>query len=374
MTEVLGPQTLLAKALPTGWDGTRIAEWKTREGITYQELASKMALALSSFNSELAARWAPFYFLTEELAMEYANGGSVTEAPDITDVDDPDALGGTTIGHMLPLRVYGGAIGGTKRYFRDARVAKINADVSVNVKRLEWRFEKKLLTRMFTNTENTIGSSGYDVPFVRGTGGTVDFAPPAYGGEAFTTAHDHFLGFATASYGFGDMLDGLAETLQEHGHEAPYSAIVSRADIASYLALTKFIEIVDPRILMIDRAAATTGPQFFSRAQRTFGHFGDFQSSYGLIELYASYRVPTAYAGLYKSYGNGDGRNPIAIRVHPDTGFGAYIVPETALDNQYPIKKLNIEMEYGVGVGMDRTNGAVGYLVSGGTYANPTIS
>jgi hypothetical protein len=374
MAEVLGPSTLLAKALPAGWDGTRIAEWSTREGVTYQELASKVALALASFNADLAARWSPFYFLTEEVAMEYANGGSVTEAPDITDVDDPDSLGGTTIGHMLDLRVYGGAVGGTKRYFRDARVAKINADVSVNVKRLEWRFEKKLLTRMFTNTENAIGSSGYDVPFVRGTGGNVDFAPPAYGGEAFATSHDHFVGFATASLGFDDMLDGLTETLQEHGHEAPYSAIVSRADIASYLALTNFIQMVDPRVMVIDRASATTGPQFFSRAQRTFGHFGDYQSAYGLVELYSSYRVPTGYAGLYKSYGNGDGRNPIAIRVHPDTGFGAYIVPETALDNKYPIKKLNIEMEYGIGVGTDRTNGAVGYLVSGGTYANPTIS
>jgi hypothetical protein len=374
MAEVLGPQTLLAKALPVGWDGTRIAEWKTREGITYQELASKMALALSSFNSDLNARWGPFSFLTEEIAMEYANGGSVTEAPDITDVDDPDALGGTTIGHMLNLRVYGGAIGGTKRYFRDARVAKINADVSVNVKRLEWRFDKTILTRMFTNTENAIGSSGYDVPFVRGTGGNIDFAPPAYGGEAFTTSHDHFLGVASGSYTFADMLNQQVETLQEHGHEAPFTTIVSKADIASYTALTRFIEMVDPRVLVIDRAGVTSGNQYFSRAQRSFGHFGDFQSDYGLVELYLSARVPTGYAWMGKSYGNGDGRNPIAIRVHPDTGFGAYVVPETALDNKYPIKKLNLEMEYGIGVGADRTNGVVAHRVSGGSYTNPTIT
>lgn len=374
MTEILGPQTLLDKALPTGWDGTRIAEWKTREGIAWSQVASEMAQALGAFNQDLAAKWSPFFFLTEEIAMEYPNGGTVTEAPDITDVDDVDSLGGSTIGHMLPLRVYGGAIGGTRRYFRDARLAKVRAGITNNVKRLEWRFEKKLLTRMFTNTENTIGTAGYDVPFVRGTGGNVDFAPPAYGGEAFATSHDHFLGVASGTYGFDAMLNQLVETLQEHGHEAPYVALVSKADIASYTALTRFIEIVDPRIMLIDRAGATSGNQYFSRAQRTFGHFGDFQSDYGLVELYLSNRIPTAYAGLYKSYGNLDARNSIAVRVHPDNGFGAYVVPETVNDIQYPIKKLSIEMEYGIGVGQDRTNGAVAYRSGGGSWSNPTIT
>jgi hypothetical protein len=60
--------------------------------------------------------------------------------------------------------------------------------------------------------------------------------------------------------------------------------------------------------------------------------------------------------------------------VHPEVGFGFYIVPETTQDDKYPIKEVHTEFEFGVGVGEDRTNGAVGYLVSGGTYANPTIS
>jgi len=271
--------------------------------------------------------------------------------------------------------VYGEAIGGTRRYFRDSRSAKINAAISTIVRKLRWRFEQKLLTRWFTNTENSIGSAGYDVPFVRGTGGSVDFAPPAYDGEAFTTSHDHYVGYnATTPETFANVFNGLAETLQEHGHMAPYTALVSRADVATFLELTSWVKIVDPIISVIDRGGATSGAQFYAPGQRDFGHIGYYQSTYHLIEVRATNRLPTGYVGLVKSYGNLDTRNPLAVRVHPATGFGAFVIPETTPDDDYPVKQLDIEMEYGVGMGMDRTNGAAGYLVAGGAWANATIS
>lgn len=374
MAEVLGPQTLLNKALPTGWDGTRLAEWATRDGVTYGELANMLALALGDFNQEIVTDWGWLFSITEELAMEYENGGSVTAMPEITDIDKPEAIHGTTIGHMIDLRAYGRGIGGSKRYFRDARSAKINAAISTIVRQGRWRLEQTMLTRWFTNTENAIGSAGYDVPFVRGTGGNVDFAPPAFDGEAFTTSHDHYLGVDTGSYGYGDALDQLAETLQEHGHNPPYTALVSRSDVASYMALTAFVEVVDPVVQMVDRAGATSGNQFFSVGQRAFGLLGFYQGQYGLVEVRFSARIPTTYAGMIKSYGQLAANNPLAVRVHPEVGFGAYVVPETTPDDDYPVKQLDVEMEFGVGVGMDRTNGAVAYLVSGGTWANPTIS
>jgi len=374
MAEVIGPQTLLNKALPTGWDGTRLAEWLTRDGISYSELVNQMALALGDFNQQMVNDWGWLMFLTEELAMEYENGGSVTASPDITDVDTPTPTHGTTIGHMLDLRVYGEAIGGTRRYFRDSRSAKINAAISTIVRKLRWRFEQKLLTRWFTNTENSIGTAGYDVPFVRGTGGNVDFAPPAYDGEAFTTSHDHYLGVDTDSYGYGDALDQLAETLQEHGHTPPYTAVASRSDIASFFALTSWVQVVDPVVGFIDRGGETTGNQFFTAGAREFGHIGYYQGNYGLVEVRVTARVPTAYIGMVKAYGTLDNRNPLAVRVHPQTGFGSFVLPETTPDDDYPVKQLDIEMEYGIGVGMDRTNGAAAYLSADGTWSNATIS
>ena len=294
--------------------------------------------------------------------------------PEITDVDKPEALHGTTIGHMIDLRAYGQGIGGTRRYFRDARSSKINAAISNLVRRGRWRFEKKVLNRWFTNTENSIGTSGYDVPFVRGTGGTVDFAPPAYDGESFTTSHTHYIATDSDSDTYDTVLNNMAETVAEHGHAPPFTALVAKADISSYKALSDFVEIVEPVISMVDRGSETTGAQYFARGERPFGMLGYFHGDYGLIEVRYSARVPTGYAGLVKSYGQLDGRNPLAVRVHPEVGFGAYVVPETTPDDDYPVKQLDVEMEFGVSVGRDRAIGAANYHVSDDTWANPTIS
>lgn len=376
MAEVLGLRTIIAKALPTGVDGTRIAQWQLRSGKSYRQWVSEAATALAGWNAEMARMWGWLYGLTEEIMMEYPNGGSVTPMPQLPDTDRIEPKHGTTIGHMIDLIAYGDAMGGTRRYFRDLREAQADADLQRIILSAQWRFEQAILTRWFTNTENSVGTSGYDVPFVRGTGGTVDFAPPAYGGEAFTTSHNHYLGVDSDNLGYDDALNQLAETLQEHGHNPPYNAMVSRADIASYYALPDFIEPLPPNVMVVDRGTTTadTGAALFAREDREFGRVGSFNSEYGVVVLRATNRVPTKYLGMCKSYGQDNPRNPLAIRVHPDVGFGAYIIPETSIDDDYPLKQIDVEFEFGVSVGRDRTNGAVAYLVSGGAWANPTIT
>ncbi len=376
MAEIVGVQTILSKALPTGVDGARLAQWQLRSGKTYQQWVTEAAQAVAGFNNDLATQWGWLFSLTTDPMMEYPNGGSVSEAPEISDTDRVDAVSGDTIGHMIDLTAYGRGIGGSKRWFRDAREAQFDAQLRNLVNQFRWRWEKRLLTRWFTNTENLIGTSGYDVPFVRGAGGNVDFAPPAYGGESFTTSHDHYLGVDADTYGYDDMLDELAETVQEHGHEPPYVVLVARADIASYYALANFVQpLGNTPIVIVEQGGLSTGiSRYFSQAVREFGVIGGYNGAYGYLELRATNRVPTGYAGLVKSYGNMDARNPLAVRVHPDIGFGAYIVPETTPDMSYPLKQIDVEFEFGVSVGLDRTIGAAAYRVSGGTWANPTIS
>lgn len=375
MTEVLGLSTLLRHALPTGADGDKLAKWMLKGNYTYADWVGGVAAGVAAFNQDLVDRWGWLFFISEDLLIEYPDGGSVTEAPEITDTDEPRATHGTTISHMIDLNVYGDALGGTKRFFRDARPAMLEADIRRIVNSFRWRFEKKLLNRLFLNTEYTIGTSGYNVPFVRGTGGNVDFTPQAYDGEAFTSAHDHYIGVnSSSSLGYDHVLNYLAETIQEHGHEPPYTAIVARADVASYSALQNFVNPLSERTVIIARGGETSGAQFFNRDNREMGVIGGFESDYGYIELRATNRVPTTYAGMVKSYGQLDPRNALAVRVHPAEGFGAKLVPQTTNDAEYPLKQLDVEMEFGVGVGADRTNGAAACLVAGGSWSNPTIS
>lgn len=376
MAEVLGPSTIQQRALPTGVDGTKIAQWMMREGISFQEFANRLALAVGDFNQSLNTQWGGLYSITTDLVLEYPDGGAVTELPEITDLDIPDMIRGETIGHMVDLKSYGGAVGGSWMYWRDARPAQISSTIATIVNRARWRFEKALLTRFFTKVENSVGSVGYDVPFVAGTGGNVDFTPPAYAGQSFTSSHDHLNGQATGSVTLDQGLNAMAAHLEEHGHQAPFRAIVARADVALYTALTKFVQLISPAIAVIDRAGVTSGAQFFVRGQPipSDGSFGGYQSDYGYVELYASARVPTGYLGMYKSYGQNDSRNPLAVRVHPDAGFGFYIVPEASGNDQWPVKRVVLPFEFGVSVGMDRTNGTVAYRSAGGTWTDPVIS
>lgn len=377
MAEVLGAHTILERALPTGVDGTKLAEWQLRDGMSYSEFANMAALALGEFNSRLVQRWGWLFSVTEEQMMEYEDGQTVAPMPEIGDTGKPDLIRGLTKGHMIDLRPYGRGIGGSRRYFRDARSPQVAATMESIVRTAEWRFEQKLINRLMTNTENAIGSSGYDVPFARGTSGTsVLYTPPSYSGKDFTSAHTHYIGVASASKGFDAVLNELAETLDEHGHMAPFIALVSKTDIESYIALDKFVQMTNPIIQTIDRGGATSGNQYFVSADPmvTNGTFGYFQSKFGLIELRASNRIPTGYAGMVKSAGINVPGNPLVVRVHPAEGFGAFIVPETVDDKQYPVQTLYVEFEFGIGVGMDRTKGAAAYRVSGGAWANPTIT
>jgi len=375
MAEVLGPMSIALRALPTGVDGVKLAQWRLREGVTVQQFIARTAAALGGINQEFVQKWGWLFSITEMDHFEYPDGGTVTELPEITDMDDPDMMHGTTIGHQIDLRPYGGAIGGSRRYFRDARQPQIESTLRVIVNRAKWRFERKLFTRLFTNTENAIGASGYDVPFVRGSGGNVDFVPAAYGGQAFDTSHDHFLGIDSDTKQRDELLNEMAETLEEHGHTAPFTALVSRADVAAYAVLTGFVKFTADVVTVIDRGAESSGNQLFARGTPmvTDGAFGYFQSDYGLIELRAYNRVPANYGAMVKSYGQLDQRNSIAVRVHPDEGFGLAIMAEKTGDDKYPLKKLNIEFEFGVSVGEDRTNGAAAFLDATGNWTNPSI-
>lgn len=375
MATVLGPLTLQNKALPAGVDGTRVAQWAMRDGVTYGELVNRVALALGAANEALIAKWGWLINITDEIMMEYPQGGAVAPMTELTDMDKHPVIHGQTIGHMLPLKYFGEAIGGTWRYFRDVRSVQISAAITEIVNRGIWRFEQTLLTRATSNSEEAIGSAGYSVPFVRGTGGNIDFAPPSYDGASFPTSHDHFNGYNLSTpLTMANVLEGQALELAEHGHVAPYTALVSRADIALFGALTKFVEIVDPIVGQIDRGSSTTGSQFFARGQRDLGRIGWYQSDVGIIELIATNRFPTGHVFVTKSYGVDDPRNALAVRVHPDQGFGFFIVTKTSENLDWPVEQVDVGFEFGVGVGQDRTNGTEGFLVAGGTWAAPTIA
>ncbi len=334
-----------------------------------------LSLAIGDVNENMAAKWGWMFSFTNDIMFEYAQGGAVTPMPELTDDVRPKSTKGQTIGHMVDCHNYGDAIEGTRKYWQRARTKKVMSDIKTIVQRGIWRFEQNLLNRFFLSTETAVGGAGYNVPFVHGTSGAIDFAPFAYEGQSFTTSHDHFIGYnASTPKTMADVLNGVAATLEEHGHKAPFKALVSRTDKDSglFAALAKIVQFVQIPGLIV--GGTTTGTQFLQQHEAAYDHFADFQSNSGIVQLIATSRLSTGYVGMTKSYGQLDVRNALAVFTYPGQPFGIQIVPETLVNDDVPLKKIDIEFEFGVAVGEDRTNGAVGLLVAGGSYTDGTIA
>lgn len=377
MADFKGILTTQSHALPTGWDATTLAKWNLRNGRTYDQLRSDIVAGLQGVNAEFLSRWGDLIYVTTEQTVEYQNGGGTGEMIDVTELDRVEPQRGETVGHMIDLREIGDAIGGSEKFFRDARESVITASVAGLVKRGINTWEKRLLTRATANTVNTIGSAGYDMPFANASG-TVTWTPPAYGGNTFQSTHTHFVGFDSGnSKTLANVLDDSAANLAEHGHPSPYIAYVSEADVATIRALSSYVE---PVMFARDRGGASSGSAYsvngdVGEVPAAGGRFvGYYNTKFGIVELRAIGRLTTGYVFMYRSYGVNTPNNPIWIRVHPDVGFGFYIKELPSYDSNYPVKTIEVRAEQGFGVGRDRTNGVNGLLVSGGTWANPTIS
>lgn len=383
--DLRGVLTTLNHALPVGLDGGRLAIWRLREGRTYADVRNDIANALDGVNEEVLTAWSDVVTITPNDFFEYPNGGSVLAMDILSDLSRPESVKGKIAGHMIDLTRKGRSIGGSEIYFRDARESTILAALRDLVQAGRDRLEQDILTRAMSTTENLLNVSGYDVPFVNGnpTNGGPLYVPPKWNGKVFDEHHTHYLGFdsaASPAKTFDDVLTGLAQTLNEHGHNAPYVCYIAEADVPTYRTLQFYIKPLNQQIMLVDRGGLTSGNTFFEQgeleAMPAVGgrYIGAYDSAYGEVKLRATARIPTGYAFMYKSYGTNDPRNPIAVRIHPDVGFGFRIKEVPSFDTTWPVKQIDVEIEYGVSCGNNRTIGAAGYLVSGGVYVNPTIS
>lgn len=380
MAEQKGPLTTLNNALPSGLDTGRILLWQLLQGRSYDELRADLAAALNDFNTKMLDAWGDLMFITEDDHFEYPDGGAVTDFPVIGELDKVDLYKGGTKGHMIDLLPRGKGIGGSWRFFRDNRESAIVASVRAIVQSGRQTFEKGLLNRAMTDNANLLGTAGYDLGFCNASAG-VTYTPPIWGGKAFTSSHTHYVGVDSGSYGYDGMLDQLMAHLQEHGHAGPFVAKISESNIASYRALTGFVQPVGNTIVVVDRGGETSGNRYFETGQvgapgmAGGGYYiGRYSGSSGECLLYATARIPSGYAFVYKSYGRNNAKNPIAVRVHPEQGFGFFIREEASDNDKWPVKMIRIEFEYGISVGADRMVGAAGYLVAGGVWVDPTIS
>jgi len=358
----LGVRDTRQLVLLTGWDATALKNFELQDGTTYDRVVAEMNAALAAFNAELVndPLWSSLVSYTDQPSLEYRVGSS--NGFDVfTEYGEPDAKRADVEGHMLPLLAFDRKLGWTWNYLRQARLDQVRADIADAIKDARDKYRVQILTRLLQRGDDSgkakgLGSSGYSAGFATAAASTsVDFVPPAFGGNTFTNAHEHYVAIAGGAFTAAVFTDITAE-LREHGHEPPYDVIIGLSDEAAVKALTGFVPVEEALV----RYGTTTSLATLS---------GESQNGIYYIGAISNCAVrvvpgmPQHYGFGWKSYGRNSQRNPLRVRVQKgESGPRVVAMPDPRAGNATsPLQNLLLFTEFGVGVS-DRTAGTPRYV------------
>lgn len=376
LSHTLGVRSAVDLAIPTGVDAGEIFKLQMRSSRTAEEVVRDAATAVGAANQQIVSRYGGLFTITKEIYGFTRNSdGNSLMTPQQVEFSDPDPRKGLTIGSMLPLHFYRDALGWTAEYLMDAVDSQLNSDVQELAERWLNRFDYQLFTRMFTNTENLIGTAGYDVPWAIGTGTNVDFIPPPYLGKAFSSSHSHFVVKDSDTLGFDDLFIAMLKNLREHGQEGRAVAWVNEDDLDNTIvALDDWVPLIPAGIQIV---AGNSGAPIAIAEGKYEGLPGQlagyFRATRGAIEVRYHPRVKAGYVWMSIPAATNGGNAPFAIRVHPTSQFGMVADPQLTNSINPKLKQVNFDANFGIGVN-NRLAGVAGYLASGATtWVNPTI-
>lgn len=365
---LLGPRDTRQLVNLAGWDATALRAFDRNNGTNYEAIVNDMRAALGALNAEIAAD--PFISsvasFTDQPGAEYRIGTS-NGFERHTEYGRPDAKRADITGHMLPLKAFDRMLGWTWDFVRNADRAQIDADIADAIQDARNIVRVQVLNRFLTRADESgivegLGAGGYSPGFATTAASTaVDFTPPPYGANVFTSTHEHYVGAAGGAFTTA-ILDDMISELAEHGHLPPYDLAVGPSDVAAVMALTGFVAPASALITAaLTAAVANVDPALYLGAYKT-------------VRVREVPGIPQYYGFLYKSYGALSARNALKIRLPKGDGSLAVVAmtDPRAGNATTPIQNLQLFTEFGVGVN-DRTAGTTRF-VNNATWANTTAS
>ncbi len=362
----------------TGWDASELKKWELADGTTYAAIVAQVNAALGALNAELYndPMWAMVASYQDRPEVEYRVGAS-NGFEKHTEYGRPDAKRAATEGHMLPLMAFDRGLGWTWDYLRQARSSQIQADIASAIvdARDNWRVQ--ILTRLLQRGDDSgaskgLGSSGYSPGFATiYTSTNVDFVPPTFGGNTFTSSHEHYVTIAGGLFTKAVFTDARDE-LREHGHEPGATGFefwIGKSDESTVVNLTDFIPVAKSNIQYASTVSlATLAGEMDSNASYYVGTIEDFK-----IRVVPG--IPQYYGIGFKSYGMNSQRNPLRIRLQKGQSRPQVIaMPDPrAGGGAYPLQYMMLFTEFGVGVA-DRTAATPRYVNHANTWTDGTPS
>lgn len=360
-----GPRALDSLVMLTGWDATALQNFKLEDGATYAQVVALLTTGLGAINAELAndSLYAGLCSFTDQLEVEYRTGVS-NGMERHTEYGRPDSKRAATEGHMLPLLGWDRRLGWTWDYLRRARMSQLEADIADAIKDIRDRMRVSVLTRLLKRGDdsgagNGLGASGYSAGFATAASATaVDFTPPTFGGTAFDSNHEHYVGIAGGVYTNAVFEDAYDE-LREHGHEPPFDFVFGPSDRLTIEGLSKFTKAADPLVQLGNtQDRALVGNEYIGTIEK-----------FRLREVRG---IPQYWGAGYKTYGPRSQRNPLRVRLGKGQALPMAIAMTDPLagNGNSPLQNLMVFLEFGVGVG-DRTAATPRY-VNNATWADGT--
>lgn len=374
---LLGVRASVDLVTPTGVDAKKVFEFQVlRDTMTAGELLSDAAAIIGRVNEELFAQYSNVISMTDSMYGITAQGQTTrTMTPEATEWTPADAVRTDEIGHMLPLKKYDDATGWTEDYLLDGRRSQITRDLQLISERWRNRFDFQFITRILTDTENAIGTAGYDVGWAIGTGDNVNYIPPQWRGNVFDTTHSHYVFKDDTPDDYDDLFEEMVKQLRHHGYGGRLLALTSEADLDEIMALANFVRLKPSEVTYV--AGNTSAPIRFAQGEfeGVPGElYGYYESKRGLVELRFHERIPTNYAWMTRPFGPDNANNGVALRVHPAVPFGLAIDPILSKSAQPKLEMVMFNARFGIGVN-NRLNGVAGYINAGAaSYVNPTIT
>jgi hypothetical protein len=330
-----------------------------------EQIAQRFAAALAAYNVLARDMLDDLAGTTDQAQLAFP-GADEAIIQELDEWGAADASKGTTTGEVgFPLRIYGGTLQWTNAYLKRATpamlAAQLDALATADIKNI-----RRLLATVFFKPTNTVGyvdrlatKRSYDLKALLNADGQA--IPPSPSGATFDGAtHTHYLANATLTAVY---LQGLIDTVVEHGVDGNVKVYIARADEATVRALTGFSAYLDTRVTVI--GAAQVGNAALDVANpdnRAIGVFGG-------AEVWVKPWIPANYQTVLQT---GGGVKPLMTRTRSGDFSAEGGLSLGAEHTHEPLHAEYYGREFGIGV-YGRQRAAAGRS-NNVTYAAPVLS
>lgn len=351
--------------LPAVIDQNYIAGMQTASGTDFSEVLRSLDERVRAFNTGFDPLLGALIYDTQEAFIEYTGAVAfdVQEAGEYTmaRMQRGEVAGGWN----LPVRKWDVSIGWTEDGLREMRTTSIMNNLDGVLLGLRTRFRREVMRRFFSDAEVPVeyGKTAATSPGFAGSGtGLNIYDRPYPNGSALPGGYTHYI--RTDSAGLDAALLAARDKLIKIGHAAPFDIIAPQAQIDAIKLSPYFVKTGSPLIRMAPTAAeALVDPALY------VGVFGDLIRVRAAIDDFTDANI-----AVFKTYGDLDPRNPLAVRFPdtpglPDGGRSAYIRSRSLS----PLDQAQVISRWGVGVG-NRTAAVLIRVAGSGSYVAPTIA